>query len=140
MACEHSLPLPRASPHADFDNATAGLLYGAMRRLRTTHRTLGGRPMETGRAIGEPLLAQLDRASGFEPEGWGFEPLRAGHVDVRNGWKADARFGRHFVALSWDRGFLMRLVITAAVALIVSGCAAPNAPEHVSARPELVAA
>src|SRR3954447_24894409 len=26
-----------------------------------------------------PLLAQLDRASGFEPEGWGFESLGAGH-------------------------------------------------------------
>ena len=25
------------------------------------------------------LVAQLDRASGFEPEGWGFESLRAGH-------------------------------------------------------------
>src|SRR4051812_312391 len=28
------------------------------------------------------LVAQLDRASGFEPEGWGFESLRAGHFPV----------------------------------------------------------
>ena len=34
-----------------------------------------------------PLLAQPDRASGFEPEGWGFESLGAGQehfTDVRN--------------------------------------------------------
>ena len=28
------------------------------------------------------LVAQLDRASGFEPEGWGFESLRAGHSTI----------------------------------------------------------
>jgi hypothetical protein len=28
------------------------------------------------------LVAQLDRASGFEPEGWGFESLRAGHSPI----------------------------------------------------------
>lgn len=27
-----------------------------------------------------PLLAQPDRAPGFEPGGWGFEPLGAGHA------------------------------------------------------------
>ncbi len=34
----------------------------------------------------------------------------------------------------------MRSVVTATMALIVSGCAAPNAPQHVSARTDLVAA
>ena len=29
-----------------------------------------------------PLLAQLDRASGFEPEGRGFESLGAGHANA----------------------------------------------------------
>ena len=37
-------------------------------------------------------------------------------------------------------GFLMRLALTIAVSLIVSGCAAPNATEHLSARPELASA
>ena len=27
----------------------------------------------------QPLLAQLDRAPGFEPGGWGFKSLGAGH-------------------------------------------------------------
>lgn len=39
-----------------------------MGKVRTT-----GANMWPGRISGPPL-AQLDRASGFEPEGWGFEP------------------------------------------------------------------
>ena len=36
--------------------------------------------METRGAFGEPLLAQLDRASGFEPGGWGSKSVGAGHL------------------------------------------------------------
>jgi hypothetical protein len=35
---------------------------------------------------------------------------------------------------------MMRLVLTAAVAIIVSGCAAPTGPKYVNTRPDLVAA
>ena len=35
------------------------------------------RPAGTGQ---RPLLAQLDRAPGFEPGGWGFKSLRAGQL------------------------------------------------------------
>ena len=50
-------------------------------------QTLGGLQPDCAR----PLLAQLDRAPGFEPGGWGFKSLGAGHRNVRYGWKADIR-------------------------------------------------
>ena len=53
-----------------------------------------------------PLLAQLDRASGFEPEGWGFESLGAGHLMVAVGRKqaqSCLRFSRFQTPRSWVR-------------------------------------
>ena len=44
------------------------------------------------------------------------------------------------MALSRGRGVLMRCVRTAAIALILGGCASPNAPQRVSASPDLIAA
>ena len=41
-----------------------------------------------------PPLAQLDRALGFEPRGWGFEPLGAGQIIslIRDAVSAGRRF------------------------------------------------
>ena len=42
--------------------------------------------------LSRPLLAQLDRAPGFEPGGWGFKSLGAGHLSKVSEWVESGRW------------------------------------------------
>src|SRR5260370_38513029 len=56
--------------------SVVGLKDGASRR---TVRDAGDAPRRHIWGAENAPVAQLDRASGFEPEGWGFKSLRARH-------------------------------------------------------------
>ena len=63
---QHFWSIPREDPQQQW----------LMKKVEIPARSCSPSPLEPV----EPLLAQLDRAPGFEPGGWGFEPLGAGHT------------------------------------------------------------
>ena len=69
-----------------------GFGAGALRRpiVPNVRIVLHFRPALVPTRSVSPLLAQMDRAPGFEPGGWRFQPLEAGHPIKRASCRCSA--------------------------------------------------